>query len=126
MTNQELIDRAASVLETRKTKGGLLGHVGSALITYDDQVYVGICADVGTGTLCAERNAIGSMITDGEHKIRKIVAVWKDSDGNVFVIVPCGDCRRFICEVSEKNLDTEVILGPTKTVPVRLLLPNCN
>ncbi len=126
MTNQELIDRAASVLETRRTKGGLFGHVGSALLSDNNEVYVGICADVDSNTFCAERNAIGSMITDGEHRIKKIVAVWKDKEGNVFVIAPCGDCRQFICEVNEENMDTEVILDENKTVFLRDLLPNYN
>ena len=126
MTNQELIDRPASVLDTRRTKGGLFGHVGSALLSDKNEIYVGICADVDSNSFCAERNAIGSMITDGEHRIKKIVAVWKDTDGKVFVIAPCGDCRQFICEVNEENLDAEVILDTSKTVFLRDLLPNYN
>ena len=123
MTNEELIKKAASVVKTRKTKNGLFGDVGCALISDNSKIYVGICADAGSNTFCAEQNAIGSMITDGEYKIKKITAVWKDADGNVFVIPPCGNCRQFMREVDEDNLDTEIILDVNKTVQLRDLLP---
>jgi len=126
MTNEELIIKATSVVKTRKTKNGLFGDVGCALISGKNEVYVGISADVGSNTICAERNAIGSMITDGEYKIKKIVAVWKDADGSVFVIPPCGNCRQFIREVNEENLNTEIILDINKTVLLKELLPFYN
>jgi len=74
MTNEDLIKKAASVIKTRKTKNGLFGDVGCALISAKEKVYVGICADVGSNVFCAEQNAMGSMITDGEYKIKKITA----------------------------------------------------
>ncbi len=123
MTNSKLIERASSVINVRKTKNGLFGDVGCALVSHGNEVYVGICADVGSNTVCAERNAIGSMITNGEYKIKKIVAVWKDAEGRLFVIPPCGNCRQFIREVDEENLDTEIILDINKTVLLRELLP---
>ncbi len=126
MTNKELIKKAASVVKTRKTKDGLFGDVGCALISNQDKIYVGICADVGSNVFCAERNAIGSMITDGEYKIKKIVAVWKDEAESVFVIPPCGNCRQFIREVHEENLDTKIVLDEHKTVLLKELLPYYN
>ncbi len=66
------------------------------------------------------------MITDGEYKIKKIVAVWKDADESVFVIPPCGNCRQFIREVNEENLNTEIILDINKTVLLKELLPFYN
>ena len=46
--------------------------------------------NVGSNCFCAENIAIGSMMTNGEYKIQKIVAVWKNKEGKVFVIPPCG------------------------------------
>lgn len=123
MTNEELIKRAASVIKIRKTKNGLFGDVGCALISDNNKVYLGICADAGSNTICAEQNAIGSMITEGEYKIKKIVAVWKDEEGAVYVIPPCGNCRQFMREVNEDNLETDVVLDRTKTVKLKELLP---
>ncbi len=123
MTNDELIYKAASVIKVRKTKNGLFGDVGCALLSATDEVYFGICADVGSNTFCAESIAIGSMITNGEYKIKKIVAVWKDSDAIVHVISPCGNCRQFILEVNEENLNTEVVLDKNKIMLLKDLLP---
>lgn len=63
------------------------------------------------------------MITDGEYKIKKIVAVWKDEAYNVFVIPPCGNCRQFMREVNEENLETQIILDENKTASLKELLP---
>jgi cytidine deaminase len=72
---------------------------------------------------CAEHNAIGTMLTQKEYVIRKIVAVWKDDKGDVFVIPPCGRCREFMRQVDRANLETEVILDKDKTVRLEDLLP---
>ena len=76
---------------------------------------------------CAEHNAIGAMITAGETRIAKIVAVWKGSTeagGTVeHVLSPCGRCREFIYQTDKRNLDTEVILGDATSASLRELLP---
>ena len=123
MTNDELIHKAASIVKTRQTDKGLFGDVGCALLSAQEEVYLGICADAGSNTFCAEQVAIGAMITNGEYKIKMIVAVWKDKDGSVFVIPPCGNCRQFMREVNEENLDAEIVLDENKAVLLRELLP---
>ena len=123
MTNEELIRKASSVVNIRKTEGGLFADVGCALISGQNQVYLGVCAASGSNVFCAEKNAIGSMLTDGEYRIKKIVAVWKDEQGNIFVIPPCGNCRQFMREVHEENLQTEVVLDRNKSVLLKELLP---
>lgn len=123
MSNEELINKAASVIKVKKTKNGLFGDVGSALLSENGKVYIGICADVRSNTICAEQAAIGEMITDGEYKIKTIVAVWKDESGIIYIIPPCGNCRQYICDIAEENLETEVILDKEKLVKLKELLP---
>ena len=123
VSNKELIRKAASVIKLKKTKGGLFGDVGCALISKNNKIYVGICADSGSNCFCAETMAIGAMMTAGEYEIKKIVAVWKNENGEVFVIPPCGNCRQFIREVEQSNLETRVILDTNKTVKLKQLLP---
>jgi len=124
MTNETLIKKAAAIIKTKKTKNGLSGDVGCALLSTNGKIYLGICADAGWAHgFCAEQNAIGSMITDGEYKIKKIVAVWKDEKGAVFVIPPCGNCRQFMRDIDMDNLNTEVILDNDKTATIKELLP---
>jgi len=123
ITNQELIDKAASVVKPKKVKDSLFADVGCALLSKKNKIYLGVCAASGSNTFCAEKAAIGAMITNGEYEIQKIVAVWKDDKGKVFVIPPCGNCRQLIREVDEKNLNTDVILDKNKTVKLKELLP---
>ena len=59
MKNVDLIKKALSVIKPRKMRDGLLGDVGSALITDKNKIYLGVCAGVGSNTFCAEQNAIG-------------------------------------------------------------------
>jgi cytidine deaminase len=63
------------------------------------------------------------MVTAGEYRIATIVAVWRDEQGVLFVLPPCGRCREFIRQVDRSNLDTEVILGRHDSAALRDLLP---
>jgi len=72
---------------------------------------------------CAEHNAIGSMVTAKEYVIKKIVAVWKDEKGGVYILHPCGRCREFMRQLGKDNMDTEVIVAKDKVVKLKDLLP---
>ncbi len=126
MTNRELIKKAMAVAKTKQTKVGLFADVGCALLSGKGKVYLGVCVASGSNIFCAEQIAIGQMITNGESKIKKIVAVWKDEKGVIFVISPCGNCRQFMRETDESNLETEVVLDKDKSVQLRGLLPYYN
>ncbi|MBS3051133.1 MAG: cytidine deaminase [Candidatus Aenigmarchaeota archaeon] len=122
-TNEQLIKKAASVVRPKKTKNGIYADVGCALISGKNKIYIGTCGDSGSNVFCAEKIAIGSMITGGEYIIRKIVSVWKDENGQIFVIPPCGNCRQLIRETDEENLETQIILDKDKAVKLKELLP---
>ena len=123
MTNDELIAKAVSVLNPRKLGDFWMGEVGCALLTDQDHLYLGVCIDTGSSMgFCAEHNAIGTMVTAGEYKIKKIVAVWKDEKG-IYVLSPCGRCREFMRQIHPDNLETEVILDRDKVVKLAELLP---
>ncbi|PCJ19898.1 MAG: cytidine deaminase [Candidatus Cloacimonadota bacterium] len=123
MKNEELIKRASFYICSKEVKGGLIGDVACALLTESNEIYTGVCASVGSNTFCAEFNAIGSMISNKEYKIKKIVAVWKDERDDIFVIPPCGNCRQFIYEIDSDNLKTIVVLDKNKEVSLGELLP---
>ena len=124
ITNEELINRASSAVNSKKKGEYTTGNVGAALITDRGNIYLGVCIDVGSSMgFCAEHNAIGAMITAGEYKIKKIVAVWKDDNGSTFILSPCGRCREFMRQIDNENLNTEVILEKDKTVKLKDLLP---
>ena len=48
------------------------GGVAAAILTKQGNIYVGVCIDTAsTLGMCAERNAIANMITNGEIIIKK-------------------------------------------------------
>ena len=122
-TNQELIVKASSVIRSRKNGDYLIGDVGCALLTSAGNIYLGVCIDTSSSMgFCAAHNAIGAMITGGESKIKKIVAVRKDENNIAHVIPPCGRCREFIYQIDNDNINAEVILED-KNEKLRELLP---
>jgi cytidine deaminase len=121
ISDEELIGKAKSVVKPRKIKHGFtVGDVGSALITDKGNIYLGVCIDTASGMgFCAEHSAIAAMVTHGEHKIMKIVAVVEDGTP----IPPCGRCREFMHQIHEDNLEAEVIIGKNRSVRLKELLP---
>ena len=48
------------------------GGVAAAILTKQGNIYVGVCIDTAsTLGMCAERNAIANMITNGETKLTR-------------------------------------------------------
>lgn len=121
ISDEELIEKAKSVVKPRKIKHGFtVGDVGCALITDKGNVYLGVCIDTASGMgFCAEHSAIAAMVTHGEHRIKKIVAVVENGKP----IPPCGRCREFMHQIHEDNLEAEVIIGKNKSVKLKDLLP---
>ena len=120
MTDQALIDRAWAVVKPRRIGQHTSSDVGCALLAADGQVYVGVCVDVSCGIgFCAEHSAIAAMVTAGEYRIRKIVAV--QSDGSVRS--PCGRCREFMRQLDPENMDANVVLAQGHSKPLKELLP---
>lgn len=99
------------------------GGVAAALLSAGGNIYVGVCIDTAsTLGMCAERSAISAMLTHGESKIEKVVAVMPD--GNVGS--PCGACREFMMQLDKDSGNIEILLDKdTKnTVFLRELLPD--
>lgn len=122
--NLDLVRVAEGVLRPHHVGDRLFGDVAAALETTTGRRYVGVCIDTACGTgFCAEHAAIAAMVTAGEYRIARIVAVWRDADGRLHVLPPCGRCREFIRQVDPGNMETEVVLGAERGVPLRELLP---
>ena len=119
-----LIAAAAEALRPHRVGDRLFGDVAAALVTPAGSRYRGVCLDTASGTgFCAEASAIAAMVTAGEYRIEQIVAVWRDDDGRLTVLPPCGRCREFVRQIDPGNLDTKVVLGYDRIVPLRDLLP---
>ncbi len=117
----ELIKRAHGVTHDRQlSPSAEAGGVGAALLTGNGKIYTGVCIDTACSMgYCAEHNAIGTMITEGESKIIAIVAV--DDEGRI--LPPCGRCREFIYQIDPYNSNTRVILPGGRVKSISELLP---
>jgi cytidine deaminase len=130
VSNDALIATAETVLSphTVGSSGATVrqfGQVASTLVTTAGNLFSGVCIDTGSGTgFCAEHAAIAAMVTAGEYEIAKIVAVWRDNEGVLYALPPCGRCREFIRQIDPVNLDTEVVLSRTTSAALRDLLPH--
>ena len=82
------------------------GAVSAALLTSKGNIYAGVCIDTACSLgMCAERNALAGMITNGENQILKIVAVMPDGKAGM----PCGACREFMMQLSEEAGEIEIL-----------------
>jgi cytidine deaminase len=125
LSDRDLITRAAAAINPRLGPYGRhFGSVGCCLLGTSGDLYLGVDIDTGSGTgFCAEHAAIAAMVTAGEYQIAKIVAVWRDEHGRVYVLPPCGRCREFMRQLDGANLDTEIVLGLDRRLRLRELLP---
>ena len=79
-TWDQLYIAARNVQRDRKLSPTMeAGCVSAALLTKQGAVYVGVCIDTACSLgMCAERNAIANMVTNGESQIAKLVTVMPD------------------------------------------------
>ena len=99
------------------------GGVAAALITDTGNVYVGVCIDTASSLgMCAERNAMASMITHGEHQIEKMVAIMPDGRAGP----PCGACREFMMQLGRNSGAIEILLDcdTKRTIKLIELMPD--
>ena len=98
------------------------GSVAAALMTDRGNIYTGVCIDTACSLgMCAERNAIGQMITNSEYTICKLVVI--DADGGL--LMPCGACRENMMQLCSEGGDIEILKDRDSCAAVGLksLLP---
>jgi cytidine deaminase len=105
----------------------LVGDVAAALQTVDGDVFTGVPIDTSSWGRCAERSAAAAMLTAGQYRVTRIVAIWQEyRDGrgdDLVVLPPCGHCRQFLLDIDAANSKTEVVLGLDESMTLGELLP---
>ena len=121
---KKLYDAATKVQKGRVISPFIeAGGVAAAILTKDGNIYVGVCIDTAsTLGMCAERNAIANMITNGESRIDKVVAVMPDGR----VGSPCGACREYMMQLDRDSGEIEILLDleTERTVKLKELIPD--
>lgn len=119
----KLYDLAKGKLNPRKISPFIdAGSVSAAILTESGNVYTGVCIDTAcTLGMCAERNAIANMITNGESKIVKLVCVMKSGD----IGLPCGACREYLMQLDKNSPNIQILVSrnPEKIVLLKDLIP---
>lgn len=105
----ELYSAAKAAQSARKISDYVTaGEVSAAILSGSGRIYTGICVDTcSTLGICAERNAIFNMLTNGESEIKKVVAVLPNGK----TVAPCGACRELMVQLMpESYKDVEIML----------------
>ena len=121
---EELYNKAKNIRNNREVSGMIsAGCVGAAILAKDHNIYTGVCIDTASSLgMCAERNAIANMITNGENEIVKLVCI--DSKGDI--CFPCGACREYLMQLSKNSKNIEILKDKDTKETIRLeeLIPN--
>lgn len=98
------------------------GGVAAAILTKNGNIYTGVCIDTSCSLgMCAERNAISTMITNGEFEITKVVCIGSNGE----TMMPCGACMEYMMQLSEDSENIEILkrLENKEYVRLKELIP---
>ena len=115
---------AKAVQNSRKISNYVdAGGVAAAIESESGKIYVGVCIDTCcTLGICAERNAIFNMITNGEHRIKRALAIMPDGKCGA----PCGACRELMVQLMPedyKNIEIMLDFESGRTVTLGEITP---
>lgn len=106
----EMYQAARAVWNDRKISDYVeAGGVAAAVLSSSGKIYTGVCIDTNcTLGICAERNAIFNMITNGEHEIKKVLAIMPNGKTGG---APCGACRELMVQLMPNDYrEIEILL----------------
>lgn len=121
---EDLYKAAKNVQNPREVSERIYaGGVAAAIEASSGKIYTGVCVDTScTLGICAERNAIFNMITNGDSEVKRVLAIMSDGKTGA----PCGACRELITQLMPKSYQhVEIMLDykKEKVVTLRELTP---
>ena len=124
MISSDLQKHAEAVRKERRLSEYVTcGEVSAAILSKTGRIYTGVCIDTcSTLGICAERNAIFNMITNGEQEIEKVIAILPDGSSGA----PCGACRELMVQLmpeTYKNIEIMMDYREEKTMTLGELTP---
>lgn len=121
---EELYKAAKAVQNGRKISDYVeAGGVAAAILSASGKMYTGVCVDTcSTLGICAERNALFNMLTNGEQEVCKVLAIMPNGKTGA----PCGACRELLVQMmprSYENVEIMIDFESGKTVKLGELTP---
>ena len=116
---EDLYKAAKNVQNPREVSERIYaGGVAAAIEASSGKIYTGVCVDTScTLEICAERNAIFNMITNGDNEIKRVIAIMSDGKTGA----PCGACRELMTQLMPKSYQhVEIMLDYKKEKVVTL------
>lgn len=116
---EELHAAAEAVLKPRRISEYVTaGEVSAAVLSKTGKIYTGVCIDTcSTLGICAERNAIFNMITNGEQEIDKVLCI-PPVEGRG---APCGACRELMVQLMPDTYkDIGIMIDYSKGIIMKL------
>ena len=122
---EELYQAALSVQKARQVSKYIeAGGVAAAIQSKTNKIYTGVCVDTcSTLGICAERNAIFNMLTNGDDEIARVLAIMPNGKTGA----PCGACREFMVQLMPKsyqNIEIMLDYEQNKVVTLGELTPH--
>ena len=122
---EEMYIAAKAVQNERKiSKYVEAGTVAAAILSTKNRIYTGVCIDTcSTLGICAERNAIFNMITNGEQKIKRVLTIMPNGKTGT----PCGACRELMVQLMPNDYkEIEIMLDyeNKKVITLGEITPN--
>lgn len=104
-------------------------HVACAIEAENGEIFSGFCIEGASGViaLCAERVAALNMyLQSGQKVVKKLVCYVDGYPDGTGGWTPCGACREFFLQLSDKNKDMEVLTNfeTKETVKLINLMPD--
>ena len=106
---QDMYDAAKAVLKEKVISEFVTaGGVSAAVLSKSGKIYTGVCIDTAsTLGICAERNAIFNMITNGEYEMDRVLCI-PPMEGKG---APCGACRELMVQLMPgKYKDIDIMI----------------
>ncbi|MGZ7898796.1 cytidine deaminase family protein [Ligilactobacillus salivarius] len=116
---EDLYKAAKNVQNPREVSERIYaGGVAAAIEASSGKIYIGVCVDTScTLGICAERNAIFNMITNGDNEVKRVLAIMSDGKTGA----PCGACRELMTQLMPKSYQhVEIMLDYKKEKVVTL------
>ena len=121
---KKMYEAAKNVLNDRQISEYVsAGGVSAAVLSSSGKIYTGVCIDTAsTVGICAERNAIFNMITNGENEIKKVLCLFQDETGIRDGGAPCGACRELMVQLMPdgRYKDIEIMKDYNKGITLKL------
>ncbi len=96
------------------------GSVAASVISESGRIYSGVCLDTACSLgMCAERNAIGSMVTAGDSRVARMAVIMPDGS----LGIPCGSCQELLMQLGCGDAEILQDYASRRVIALKSLVP---